>query len=48
MYRPGGELKVKTGRKPVTEEIYGYGTADSLFCTAETSNIVKQLYYNKN
>ena len=48
MYRPRGELKAKTGRKPVTEVIYGYDTADSLLCTAETSNIIKQLYYNKN
>ena len=46
MYRPRGELKAKIGRKAVIEEIYGYGTADSLFCTAGTSNIVKQLYYN--
>ena len=48
MYRPGGELKAETGRKSETEEIYEYGIADSLFCTAETSNIIEQLYDNKN
>ena len=48
MYRPGGELKAETGSKSETEEIYEYGIADSLFCTAETSNIIEQLYYNKN